>query len=259
MLEVHHYTASAQKKGSYALPEDYDGTVNMAVLYQAVRAFRNNQRQGTASTKTRAEVAGGGRKPWRQKGTGRARAGTNRSPIWKGGGVVFGPRPRSYHTNLPRKVRQLARRSALNARANEGAIHVIEALEFEAPKTRQMVELLGKLELAQAKVLILTKESRPEVLLSCRNLQNIRVMRYADASAYDILWSSALLVEEEAIGGHTVEAKKTPTKRAKRVAKATTRASKAAKKAKTVKRASKTAKKKASKTATGVKKGGSDA
>jgi hypothetical protein len=144
----------------------------------------------------------------------------------------------------------------LNARANEGAIHVIEALEFDAPKTRQMADLLGKLDLGQSKVLILTKASRPEVFLSCRNLQNSRVMRYADASAYDILWSDALLVEEEAIGGHTIErAAKHPTKRAKRVARATkTTAKKTAKKA--GKKAKKTA---AKKKAAGSKKGGSDA
>lgn len=226
MLEVHHYAASAQKKGSYSLPEEFDGTVNEAALYQAVRAHRNNQRQGTACTKTRAEVSGGSRKPWRQKGTGRARHGTNRSPIWTGGGVVFGPRPRDYHTKLPRKVRQLARRSALNARAREGAIHVIEALEFPTPKTRQMVGLLRQLGLNESKVLVLTGERRPEVMLSCRNLRNLRVMRYSDASAYDILWSDALLVEEEAIGGQTVSGRgKARQKKSKRVAKAAKSAS----------------------------------
>lgn len=257
MLEVHHYTAAAEKKGAYALPEDYDGTVNMAALYQAVRAFRNNQRQGTASTKTRAEVAGGSRKPWRQKGTGRARHGTSRSPIWTGGGVVFGPKPRDYHTNIPRKVKQLARRSALNARANEGAVHVIEALEFEAPKTRQMADLLRKLELAQQKVLLLTKETRPAVFLSCRNLANLRVMRYSDASAYDILWSEALLIEENAIGGHMVEAKaKPPARRAKRAEKA----AKSTKKKSVRKATGETTKKKAVKRkAASGKKGGSDA
>ncbi len=246
MLEVHHYTASAEKKGSYALPDAFDGTVNMAALYQAVRAFRNNQRQGTASTKTRAEVAGGSRKPWRQKGTGRARHGTNRSPIWAGGGVVFGPRPRDYYTRLPRKVKQLARQSALNARANEGSIHVIESLDFETPKTRKMAELLDKLELGSKKVLVLTRESRPEVFLSCRNLAKSRVMRYADASAYDILWSDALLVEEVAIDGHTVE-------------KAAKKASKAAKAARKTTKTAKKAAKKAVKKKTGGKKEGPDA
>lgn len=253
MPDVHHYTAAAERKGSYALPADFDGRVNQAAIHQAVRAFRNNQRQGTASTKTRSEVSGGSRKPWRQKGTGRARQGTTRSPLWVGGGVVFGPRPRSYRTKVPRKVRQLARRSALNARANEGAIHVIEALEFEAPKTRKMVALLNKLGLTGKKVLILTKEPRPEVYLSCRNLPKTRVMCYSDAPAYDVLWSDFLLVEEDAIGGLATDAV-APTRRAKRVQKAS-----AVSKKKAVKKTSATANATAAGKTTGRKKSGRDA
>ena len=257
MPDVHHYTASAERKGSYALPADFDGRVNQAAIHQAVRALRNNQRQGTASTKTRREVSGGNRKPWRQKGTGRARQGTTRSPLWAGGGVVFGPRPRSYKTKVPRKVRQLARRSALNARANEGAIHVIEALEFDAPKTRQMATLLGKLGLTDKKVLILTKEPRPEVYLSCRNLPKARVMRYSDAPAYDILWSDFLLVEEDAIGGFATEAVP-PMRKAKRVQKASAASKKTAKK-KVVKKTSATDRTASAKKTAGKQKGRGDA
>ena len=233
MLEAHHYTVAAERKGSYQLPQEFDGTVNRSVLYQAVRAFRNGQRQGTASTKTRSEVSGGGRKPWRQKGTGRARHGTIRSPLWVGGGVVFGPKPRSYRTKLPRKVRRFARQSALNARANDGAIHVIEALTFERPRTRQMVELLDKLGLADRKVLVLTADTRPEVYLSCGNLRRVRVMRYVDASAYHVLWADALVVEEGAIGGQAVAAtRRSATGRVKRAKKASETAARV-KKAKT--------------------------
>src|SRR6266567_2184011 len=107
---------------------------NRAVLYQAVVAQQANRRQGTANTLTRAQVRGGGKKPWRQKGTGRARAGSTRAPHWRGGGVVFGPSPRDYRTDIPRKVKQLARKSALNARAREGALHVVERFAFRAPK-----------------------------------------------------------------------------------------------------------------------------
>lgn len=253
MPEVHHYTAAAERKGSYALPAEFDGRVNEAAIHQAVRAFRNNQRQGTASTKTRSEVSGGNRKPWRQKGTGRARQGTIRSPLWAGGGVVFGPRPRSYRTKVPRKVRQLARRSALNARANEGAIHVIETLQFAAPRTREMVGLLNKLGLTDKKVLILTKEPRPEVYLSCRNLPKTKVMCYSDAPAYDILWSDFLLVEEEAIGGFATES--VPVRRVKRVQKASAASKKTAKK-KVVKKSKAAAKTAAAKKTTGKKKGG---
>lgn len=220
MLEARHYTAEAKKKGSYALPEEFDGTVNQAVLYQAVRAFRNNRRQGTHSTKTRAEVSGGSRKPWRQKGTGRARQGSIRAPHWVGGGVVFGPKPRKYTTVLPRNVKRLARQSALNQRAAEGAICVIEALPFDAPRTRQMAELLEQLELSGRKVLVLTAETRPEVYLSGRNIPDVEVMRYADASAYAILWADVLLIEEAAVGGHAIKAKG-KSARAKRTTKPT--------------------------------------
>lgn len=204
MLKAQHYSSAADSKGSYSLPKEFDGTVNEAVLHQTIRALRNNRRQGTASTKTRGEVAGGSRKPWRQKGTGRARQGTTRSPIWSGGGVVFGPRPRDYHTKLPRKVRQAARRSAFNARAREGALCVIEGFEFEQPKTKQMVELLGKLELTGKKVLILTADTRPNVLRSANNIPRVNVMRYAEASALDVLWADALVIEEAAFSEHTL-------------------------------------------------------
>jgi len=261
MLEAHHYTASAKRKGSYVLPEEYDGNVNKVVLYHAVRAYRNNKRQGTASTKTRSEVSGGNRKPWRQKGTGRARQGTTRSPIWAGGGVVFGPKPRSYRTDLPRKVRQFARQSALNARANEGALYVIEGFEFEKPKTKQMVDLLDKLELSNRKVLVLTDESRPQVFLSCRNIQRVGVKRYSDASAYDILWAEAILVEESAIGGHAVKrsTKRTTAGRAKRVQRASSASEGEAATRKSTKKAAKASKQRAVKKETRKKKGGANA
>lgn len=222
MLEAQHYSSAAASKGSFKLPEEFDGTVNEAVLHQAIRALLNNRRQGTASTKTRAAVSGGGRKPWRQKGTGRARAGTTRSPLWPGGGIVFGPHPRDYTTKLPRKVKQSARRSAFNARAREGAVHVIEAFEFEKPKTKQMVELLSKLELTGKKVLILTADQQMAVCRSASNIQRVNVMRYADASALDVLWADSLVIEEAAFAGHSLKGvkDKTVSGRERRVLKA---------------------------------------
>jgi large subunit ribosomal protein L4 len=224
MLEAAHYTAAAKRKGSYALPAEFDGVVNQSVLHDAVRAYLNNQRQGTHATKTRGLVSGGNQKPWRQKGTGRARQGSIRAPHWPGGGTVFGPQPRSYRTDLPRKVRRLARRSALNARAQGGGLHVIEQIVLEQPKTRLMAALLDKLEVAGRKVLLLTTDHRPEVYRSARNIPNTRVMRYADAAAYDLLWADAVVVEEAAIGGHAIArpARQT-TVRAKRAEKATAR------------------------------------
>jgi large subunit ribosomal protein L4 len=201
MPEAQFYAANAKPKGAYALPAEFDGVVKEGALYHAVRAWRNNQRQGTHSTKTRAEVSGGNQKPWRQKGTGRARQGSIRAPHWPGGGIAFGPRPRSYRTGLPRKVRRLARQSALNARAAVGAIHVLEEFTFGAPRTRQLAELLGALKLTGRRVLVLTAETNTNLYLSGRNLPDVRVMRYRDAAAYDVLWAEALVVEQAALGG----------------------------------------------------------
>jgi large subunit ribosomal protein L4 len=203
MIEAPHYAADGAKRGaSFALPAEYfDGTVNEPVLHQAVKVYLNNQRQGTHMTKSRSFVSGGNQKPWKQKGTGRARQGSIRAPHWRGGGIVFGPTPRDYRTEIPRKVRQLARKSALNARAREGAVHVIEQLAFRAPKTAQLVDLLASLGLAARKILVLTAGHNANAYLSGRNLPHVEVMAYPEATAYDILWSEAVVVEEGALTG----------------------------------------------------------
>ena len=203
MIEAPHYAADGAKRGgNFALPAEYfDGTVNEPVLHQAVKVYLNNQRQGTHKTKSRSFVSGGNQKPWKQKGTGRARQGSIRAPHWRGGGIVFGPTPRDYRTEIPRKVRQLARKSALNARAREGAVHVIERLAFRAPKTAQLVDLLASLGVAGRRILVLTAGHNPNAYLSGRNLAHVEVMAYPEASAYDILWSEALVVEEGALTG----------------------------------------------------------
>jgi large subunit ribosomal protein L4 len=203
MIEAPHYTpAGARRDASFALPADpFDGTVNEPVLHQAVKVYLNNQRQGTHMTKSRSFVSGGNQKPWKQKGTGRARQGSIRAPHWRGGGIVFGPTPRDYRTEIPRKVRQLARKSALNARAREGAVHVIERLAFRAPKTAQLVDLLASLGLAARKILVLTADHNANAYLSGRNLPHVEVMAFPEATAYDILWSEAVVVEEGALTG----------------------------------------------------------
>ncbi|MEK6597752.1 MAG: 50S ribosomal protein L4 [Gemmatimonadota bacterium] len=207
MLEAALFSnAGAKASGAFALPADYfDGTVNEPVLHQAVKTYLANQRQGTASTKTRARVSGGNQKPWRQKGTGRARAGTTRAPHWRGGGVVFGPSPRDYRTAIPVKVRRLARRSALNARAREGAFCVIEGLDFAAPKTSALVGLLEKMGLAGRKVLLLTEGIKQNVYLSARNVPGLDVLPWADASAYDVLWAEVVVAERPAVGGEVTD------------------------------------------------------
>ncbi|MBI4542005.1 MAG: 50S ribosomal protein L4 [Gemmatimonadetes bacterium] len=205
-LEVLAYTAEgARRPHAVRLPPDpFDGRVHAAAMHQAVRMFLANQRQGTAQTKTRGFVSGGNRKPWRQKGTGRARQGSIRAPNWPGGGTVFGPIPRDYRMGMPKRLRRLARRSALNARARERALAVIEPLAFEAPRTKRMVEIIGRMGLADRRVLVLTDRLEHNVALSARNLRNVDVMRFADASTYDILRADAVLIEEPALG--TLEA-----------------------------------------------------
>jgi large subunit ribosomal protein L4 len=209
MIEAPHFSAAGAKKKAVPLPATlFDGTVNEDVLHRAVVTYLANQRQGTHDTKTRSEVSGGNQKPWRQKGTGRARQGSTRAPHWRHGGIVFGPHPRDYRLAIPKKMRQLAKKSALNARAREGAVFVVDALAYEKPKTKQLAELLGKLDVAGKKVLVLTagEPAGHNVYLSGRNIPGVHVTRFADASAYEILWAEAVLVELPALEGTQAEA-----------------------------------------------------
>ena len=195
------YTAQGTTRDKIALPEQlFDGTVNMPVMHQAVKAYLANQRQGNASTKIRKYVTGGNQKPWKQKGTGRARQGSIRAPNWVGGGTVFGPIPRSYAQYVPRQVRALARKSALNARARENAIYVIDRFEYDAPKTSRLKSLIDRLGVTDQKVLILTDGVKTNVFLSGRNLPTVHVMPYGDVSTYHILWSDVVLIEAGALG-----------------------------------------------------------
>src|SRR5437667_3141415 len=176
MIEAPHYSAAGAKKKSVRLPATlFDGTVNEHALHRAVVTYLANQRQGTSDTKTRSEVSGGNQKPWRQKGTGRARQGSTRAPHWRHGGIVFGPHPRDYRLGIPKKVRQLAKKSALNARAREGALLVGDPLAYEKPKTKSLVELLGKPGGAEREVLVLTAGAAQSdnVYLARRNIPTV--------------------------------------------------------------------------------------
>jgi large subunit ribosomal protein L4 len=200
MFKAPVYTAAGEKKGERDLPETlFDGVVHETAMWQAVKAFLANQRQATASVKTRSEVSGGSRKPWRQKGTGRARQGTIRAAHWRGGGSVFGPRPgRNYREKLPRAVRRLARRSALNARAQENGVVVIDVFDLETPKTRTVVQLLETTGLS-GNVLVLTDGNRPVVHRSARNLPGVQVRPFGEESTYDVLWSDSVIIEGSAL------------------------------------------------------------
>ena len=204
-LKAAAYTAGGTERERLDLPAElFDGTVNMPVMHQAVKAYMGNQRLGLAYTKTRGLVTGGNQKPWKQKGTGRARQGSRRAPHFVGGGTVFGPTGRKYNQTVPRQIRALARKSALNARAREDALIVIDNFNYDKPSTKQMVSLLGAVGVTDKKVLILTDGPKPNVFLSGRNLQRTFVMPYADVSTYHVLWSDVVLIESNALG-YTLE------------------------------------------------------
>lgn len=226
------FTALGTSRDRVSLPsETFDGSINMPVMHLAVKAYLANQRQGTASTKTRGLVTGGNQKPWKQKGTGRARQGSTRAPQWPGGGTVFGPHgDRNYDQDLPRKVKQLARRSALNARAREASILVIDQFNYEAPRTRNLLQLIERVGATGQKVLVLTDGVKPNVFLSGRNVPRVHVMPYSDATTYHILWSDVVLIEGSAIG-HTLTpvAEREAAPAAKRAKPARVAATKAAK------------------------------
>jgi large subunit ribosomal protein L4 len=195
------FTGGGTERERVDLPAElFDGTVNMPVMHQAVKAYLSNQRLGLAYTKTRGLVTGGNQKPWKQKGTGRARQGSRRAPHFVGGGTVFGPTGRKYNQTVPRQIRVLARKSAFNARARENALIVIDNFNYEKPSTKQMISLLGALGVTDKKVLILTDGMKQNVFLSARNLQRTHVMPYADVSTYHILWSDVVLIESNALG-----------------------------------------------------------
>jgi len=180
-------------------PKVFDIQPNDHAIYLAVKAYLANQRQGTAKAKERSEVSGGGKKPWRQKGTGRARAGSIRSPLWVGGGTVFGPKPRDYDMKLPKKVKLLARLSALTYKARNNQIVVVEDFNLDQPKTKEMFNIIKALNLNDKKTLLLTGSYSKNIYLSGRNIPKFNVLEAQKASTYDILNNKILLLQESAL------------------------------------------------------------
>lgn len=198
MPTVALYNIDGEQVGELALSEEIFGVeVHEPILHDAVVAQLAGRRLGTHDTKTRGEVSGGGRKPWRQKGTGRARAGTTRSPIWRKGGIVFGPHPRDYGYSLPRKVRRLALKSALSAKVNTGDILVLDALTLEGPKTKDMVKILGNLKVDDA--LLVTAAKDESIEKSARNIPNIKPTVAQSLNVYDILAYNKLVITKDAV------------------------------------------------------------
>ena len=199
MPTVTKYNMSGAKVGEIQLNDAVFGVeVNAAVMHQAVVRQLSNERLGTHATKTRGEVRGGGKKPWRQKGTGRARAGSSRSPIWVGGGVTFGPQPRSYYKAMPRKARRLAVKSALSDKVNNSELFVIDELKLAAPKTKEVLNILNNFKVGDAKVLFIT-DGDVNVELSARNIQGVKALPYTNINIFDLLHHDKLFIAEGAI------------------------------------------------------------
>lgn len=182
---------------SEEIPEKFSIPPHYHSLFLSIRYIRNALRRGTASTKKRGEVSGGGRKPWRQKGTGRARQGSIRSPLWKGGGVVFGPKPRSFRISIPKKVKRLSLLSSISIKLNENKLFVVNGIKYDKPSTKEAVKLLNKLNLTTS-TLFVFDDRNGEVLLSMRNIPKITPIHYRFLNTYDILRHDNLVLTKEA-------------------------------------------------------------
>ncbi len=195
-----HYNAQGKERGTVELPEAVFGQpVRTHAIWEAVRSFLANQRQGTASVKNRAAVSGGGKKPWRQKGTGRARAGSNRSPLWRHGGRAFGPRPRDYSFYVPRKIKALALRSALSARAADEAIRVVDSLNYEVPRTREVAGLLDTMGLGGRSCLLVLADHKPNTFMSARNIPRLRTVAVRELNPYYVMESDVIVLEVDGL------------------------------------------------------------
>ncbi len=196
-LAVHNI--EGKKIEDMNLPEEmFGGKVNQDVIHQAVVMYQACQRQGNASTKERGSVSGGGKKPWRQKGTGQARAGSIRSPLWRGGGVVFGPHPRDFSYSVPKKVRLSALRETLNSRYQSDDLFCVDKFFIPAVKTKEFVKILSQLNLA-GKILTIFDKQDKDLILACRNIARLNYARSEDVTAYDVLRSKKILVTKAAL------------------------------------------------------------
>jgi large subunit ribosomal protein L4 len=200
-MELEVYKKDGTKSGEKVkLSEEIFGVEpNMHLVYRAVRTYLDNQRQGTAKLKTRAEVRGGGKKPFRQKHTGMARQGSSRSPVMVGGGAIFGPKPRDYSSVLPATMRRAARKSALSLKARDGQIKVVEDFSFGAPKTKELAVVLKALALGDTKILLLLAKPDTAVVRSGRNIPRLQVAQADKASTYDFVNTQVLLIQKSAL------------------------------------------------------------
>ena len=199
-MKAKRFGSDGKAMADVELPKElFEAPVNEHLIWEAVKSYLGNQRQGTAAAKNRAQVSGGGRKPWKQKGTGRARAGSNTSPLWPGGGVAFGPRPRDYTTQLNAKARIKALCGALTARANDGGVVIVDVPAFEQPKTKTMAELIKKIGLADKKILWVFDQMDEKALKSTRNLARLKTAESRTLHTYALMNCDCLVLTESGL------------------------------------------------------------
>ena len=195
------FEPNGTQAGTVDLPKSlFEAEVNEFVVHEVVVAYLANQRQGTVNTKERSDVRGGGKKPWRQKGTGRARAGTIRSPLWRGGGTVFGPHPRDHRLKVNRKVRRVALKSSLTARAKDGDVLVVKAIDLAAPKTKTFATLLKSMEAyPRKKALVVLDKADVKTIKSARNIAGVRIAMADSVNTYDVVWADKIVLTSAAL------------------------------------------------------------
>lgn len=200
-MEFEVVSREGTSSGKIDLPDDvFNVKANKHLMHEAVRSFLANRRQGTSSTKGRSEVRASGRKPWKQKGLGRARAGTATSPIWVGGGVAHGPKPRDYGFSLPKKARRLAIKGALSTKAREGGLKIVESLTLSEPKTKKAVELIRSLGVGGMKCLFVLSQKSDDLIRATNNIPGVKTTTAKDVNIYDVLNSDAILIDKDAVG-----------------------------------------------------------
>jgi large subunit ribosomal protein L4 len=204
MIKVPVYNSEGKEVETLELDSSiFEGAVNTAVIYQAINGYRANQRAGLASTKTRGEVSGGGKKPWKQKGTGRARVGSTRSPLWRHGGSTFGPHPKDFSYAVPKKIKKVALKSVLLAKVQENNLIVLDQLSFESAKTKDAARMLSKLKLASgsrpSSLLVLLDKADQQLRRPLRNIEALQISLAKDTNAYEVLVAKKLIVTKEGL------------------------------------------------------------
>lgn len=193
------FKMSGKEAGKIELPAMFETKVSEELLHEVITAYNANQRSGTHSTKTRGEVSGGGAKPWKQKGTGNARSGSNRSPLWRKGGIIFGPKPRDYSINVSQQKRRTALDMALSAKVRDGNLLAVEEIEIKEPKTKTVHEILKGLKLLETSVLLVIDKKNEALRLASRNIPNLIVKNAANINAYEVLWARKVILTKPAL------------------------------------------------------------